>query len=99
MKNLFFAISCAALFTSCAVSKTVLTSEGELIKVVNRKPHKKCRAVVSVIGENDEGVADLATNHARNLAGKKGADTLYVTDEVSQGNKWRIHATGYICKK
>jgi uncharacterized protein YceK len=98
MKNLLLSLTAMTLLTGCAVSKTVLTTEGEKIKVVNRKPHKKCRAVVSVIGENDEGVLDLATNHARNLAGKKGADTLYVTDEVSQGGKWRVHATGYICK-
>ncbi|EQC51603.1 DUF4156 domain-containing protein [Bacteriovorax sp. DB6_IX] len=99
MKKVLFAVTAAALMTSCAVSKTVLTPEGEKIKVVNKKPHKRCRAVISVVGENDEGVMDLAINHARNQAGKKGADTLYVTDEVSQGSMWRVHATGYICKK
>ncbi|OIQ16054.1 MAG: hypothetical protein BM556_15450 [Bacteriovorax sp. MedPE-SWde] len=97
MKTLTLSILAVLTLTSCAVSKTKLTAQGDKIKVVHKKP-SKCSAVVSVIGENDEGVLDLATNHARNLAGEKSANTLHVTDEVSHGSKWRVHATGYICK-
>ena len=41
---------------------------------------------------------DLAQNHARNLVGNKGANAIYFDEEVSNGNSYRIHATGYACK-
>ncbi len=87
------------VLTSCAVSKTKLSDDGERVKVLNTKPKKGCNAVKKVVGENDEGVEDLAINHARNLAAKEDANTIYIEDKVNVSMKWRIYATAYICKK
>ena len=99
MKTLILSIASIALLSSCAVSKTKLTEEGEKVKVVNTKPKKNCNAVTTVIGENDQGVYDLAVNHAINLAAKEGANVLYINDKVNNSKTWRVHATGYKCKK
>lgn len=87
------------LLTSCSVSKTKLSDEAKDIKVVYTKPSKNCSALKKVIGENDEGVLDLAINHARNLAAIEDASTLYIEDKVNVSQKWRVYATAYICTK
>ena len=61
MKHLIL-ISLLAL-TSCAVSKTKLSDDGERVKVLNTKPKKGCNAVKKVVGENDEGV-EVASGYA-----------------------------------
>lgn len=86
-------------FVSCSVSKTKLSDEAKDIKVVYTKPTKGCNAVKKVVGENDEGVLDLAVNHARNLAAREDATTLFIEDKVNVSQKWRVYATAYICSK
>ncbi len=95
MKNLTFLF--ILTLTSCAVSKTKLSDDGQKVKVVSTKPTKGCSAVKKVVGENDEGVEDLAINHARNLAAKEDANKIYIEDRVNVSMKWRIYATAYIC--
>ena len=87
------------LLGSCSVSKTKLNDDAKNIKVVYTKPMKGCSAVKKVVGENDEGVLDLAVNHARNLASREDANTLYIEDKVNVSQKWRVYATAYICTK
>jgi hypothetical protein len=86
--------------TSCSVSKTKLSEEGEKVKVTYTKPNKKkCHAIATAVGENENGILDLAINHAINLVAKEGANTLYINDKVNNSNKWRVHGTGYKCKR
>lgn len=99
MKNVLVTLVGLTLFASCAVSKTKLTDEGEKVKVLYTKPRKGCNAVAKVTGVNENGVLDLAINHARNLAGEKGANTVVIDDKVNNSKLWKVHATGYICKK
>ena len=99
MKTITYSLLALTLFTSCAVSKTKLSDDGMKVKVSYTKPKKNCNAVKTVVGINEEGVLDLALNHARNLVAKEGANLLYVNDKVNNSKGWQVHATGYKCNK
>jgi hypothetical protein len=86
------------VLVSCGAAKIKLSSHGEKVEVLKRQPGKECSVLAKVIGENDDGSVDLAQNHARNLVGNKGANAIYFDEEVSNGNSYRIHSTGYACK-
>ncbi len=94
MRNLFMVL----LLCSCAVSKTKLTKAGEKVKVTYQKPRKNCSPFKSVVGENEDGIKELAINHATNLVAEEGANTLYVKESVNQGNTWKVYGVGYNCK-
>lgn len=98
MTKLFTSLILITLITSCSSFKTKLTNDGRNVKVVDKKP-KKCEPVGKVEGTNDAGSEDLAIVHARNLAGKEEADTMYIDDKIEQGKMRRILATAYICNK
>ena len=98
MKNISLIISILIL-SSCAVSKTKLSDDGKKVKVTYTKPKKNCNAIKTAVGENDEGILDLAINHARNIVAKEGANVLYINDKVNNSQMWRVHATGYNCSK
>ena len=86
------------LLISCGASKIKLSSDGEKVEILSRKPGKECSVLAKIIGKNEGGSIDLAQNHARNLAGNKGANAIYFDEEVSNGNSYKIHSIGYACK-
>ena len=86
------------LLCSCAVSKTKLTKEGKKVNVTFQKPRKKCTPHSSVVGENDNGIKELAINHATNLAAEEGANTLFVKETVNEGKSWKVYGIGYDCR-
>lgn len=86
------------LLCSCAVSKTKLTKEGMKLKVTYQKPRKGCTPFTNVIGENENGIKELAVNHAINLAADEGANTLFIKEAVNEGNMWKVYGLGYQCK-
>lgn len=96
MKRNLSIIALVALLASCALPMDELTSNGEEVKVAMNKP-KDCKPVGKFEGRNEEGSMELATVHARNLAGERDADTMYINDNLSQGSLRRVLATGYIC--
>jgi hypothetical protein len=89
----------ALIVVGCTVSKTKLTSKGQAIEVLDNKPGKDCFVVAKVVGENDEGSVDLARNHARNLAAKLEADSIFIDQEVPNGNNMNVYATAYTCNQ
>ncbi len=88
-----------AIIIGCTVSKTKLSSQGQAVEVIDNKPGKDCFVVAKVVGENGEGSVDLARNHARNLAAKLDADTLFIDQEVPNGNNVKVYATAYTCNQ
>ena len=84
--------------TSCGTSQVKLSSKGEKVKVYKSRPGKSCSVLSKVIGVNEEGSADLAENHARNLVGNAGGNGITFDEEVVNGKIYKIHSTGYKCK-
>ncbi|EQC44477.1 putative lipoprotein [Bacteriovorax sp. BSW11_IV] len=98
MTKLFTSLILITLFASCSSIMTKLTSDGKEVKVVDKRP-KNCQPVGKVEGLNNDGSEDLAIVHARNLAGKEDADTLYIDDTIEQGKRRRVLATAFICNE
>ncbi|MFG1483500.1 hypothetical protein ACRXCV_06895 [Halobacteriovorax sp. GFR7] len=95
MKNIIMIL----ILSSCAVSKTKLTPAGEKVKVTYQKPrHKNCKPFTNVVGENENGIKDLAVNHAINLVADEGGDTIWIKESVNEGNVWKVFGLGYHCK-
>ncbi len=87
------------LTVSCGTSKFKLSHKGKKVEVAKTEPGKKCSVIAKVVGENDGGSAELAKNHARNLVGNKGGNVIIFNEEVVNGKSYRVHSTGYACKK
>ena len=87
----------ALLLTSCATERKRLTAEGKKVAVMVGKANKGCNTVDKIVGENDNGSVELATNHARNIAAEMGGNGLVVNREVQNAKKVRVHATVYDC--
>ncbi|MFL5785749.1 MAG: hypothetical protein ACJ76H_14120 [Bacteriovoracaceae bacterium] len=84
-----------ALVVACS-SGEKLTDKAKEIEVYDTKP-TQCRVVGKVEGVNAEGSKDLALNNALNQAAEKGANGLFVNQEVPNGNKMTVYATAYQC--
>lgn len=89
-------LSLLVTLVACSVSKKKLTSKGKMVKVMARKA-SNCNTVDKVVGENDMDSEELATNHARNLAGKSGANAIVVDEVVDNGGNVKVYATAYTC--
>lgn len=83
---------------ACSSNPAALSDDGKEVQVLDSKPGTECSVVGKVVGENGQGSADLARNHARNLAGKLRANALFITQEVPNGQKVQIFATAYQCE-
>ena len=84
---------------SCGTSKIKLSSGGEKVEVLKRKPERgDCSVIGKVTGVNEDGSVDLAENHARNLVASKGGNAITFDEEVNNGKSFQIHSTGYKCK-
>lgn len=86
------------ILVSCGTSKTKLTDNGKEVQMFANKPGQECSVVGKVVGENSQGSPDLARNHARNLAGKLGANGIFINQEVPNGGVIRVYATAYQCE-
>ncbi len=82
--------------SACSTPHT-LTSDAMNVKIAKNKP-KGCSVIGKFQGMHEEGSVDLARNQAVNMAAKKGATDVYFNEEINNGQKWVVHATGYICK-
>lgn len=99
MKHIVLIASLIFLAASCGAPKVRLSSKGEKVEVLKRKPDSgDCSVIGKVVGENEEGSADLAQNHARNLVGNKGGNAITFDEEVNNGSHFKIYSTGYKCK-
>ncbi len=94
MKSIFFLVVLAA----CASNPATLSEQGREVQVLASKPATECTVMGKVVGENQQGSADLARNHARNLAAKLRANAIFITQEVPNGQTTQVFATAYQCE-
>ncbi len=87
-------------FVHCASNPNQLTEEGKKVQVMSgKKPMEGCEVVDKVTGENDINSIQVATNKARNMAAKKGANYILVEDELLNGSHAKVIATAYSCSE
>lgn len=84
-----------ALVVACSSSEK-LSEKAKDIEVHQTKP-TQCRVVGKVEGVNEAGSKELALNNALNQAAEKGANGLFVNQEVPNGSKMTVYATAYQC--
>lgn len=88
--TLMFLVACAS------DPSEQLSEKAQEIEVHQTRP-TQCRVVGKVEGVNLQGSKELALNHALNQAANKGANGVFVNQEVPNGNKMTVYATAYIC--
>ncbi len=94
--NHFLKVLVIFSLASCAVSKTKLSDDGKKVKIITHS--EGCSALGKVVGVNEEGIEELAHNHARNLAARMGADSVML-ETVGNGNMIRSNGVAYQCGK
>lgn len=85
-----------SLVAACSSRPEMLSEKAKDIEVHQVKP-AQCRVVGKVEGVNDQGSKELALNDALNQAADKGANGLFVDQEVPNGKKMMVYATAYDC--
>ena len=85
-----------SLVMACSSRSEMLSEKAKDIEVHNLKP-TQCRVIGKVEGMNEQGSKELALNDALNQAAEKGANGLFVNQEVPNGNKISVYATAYDC--
>lgn len=85
-----------SLVAACSSRSEKLSDKAKEIEVHQTKP-SQCRVIGKVEGMNGQGSKELALNDALNQAALKGANGLFVNQEVPNGNKMSVYATAYDC--
>lgn len=85
-----------SLVVGCGSRSEKLSDKAKEIEVHQTKP-SQCRVIGKVEGMNEQGSKELALNDALNQAAEKGANGLFVNQEVPNGNKMSVYATAYDC--
>ncbi|MBY0516825.1 MAG: DUF4156 domain-containing protein [Bacteriovoracaceae bacterium] len=94
----FIVMFLLVVLTACSSSPGNLTDLGKEVQILDSKPGSECSVVGKVVGENEQGSIDLARNHARNLGGKLKANSIFINQEVPNGQKYQVFATAYQCE-
>jgi hypothetical protein len=84
------------LVGACSSQPGVLNEKAKDLEVYTNKP-AGCNVVGKVVGMDENGSTELATNHALNQAAQLKATGIVVNQEVPNGNKRAVHATAYQC--
>ncbi len=93
MKKIIFLL----LAVSCSSNRPQqLTEKAKELEIYPQKP-KDCRVVGKVVGVNESGSVELATNDAINQAADLKATGVFVNQEIPNGQKRSVHATAYEC--
>lgn len=85
-----------SLGVACASQPGVLTEKAKNLEVYATKP-TNCQVVGKVVGHDNSGSTEVATNDALNQAAEKNATGIFVNQEVPNGTKRAVHATAYKC--
>lgn len=85
-----------SFLAACSSGPVQLSDKAKDIEVVVHKP-TGCSTVGKVTGVDNNGSKELALNDALNQAAKVGATALHVNQEVPNGKKMMVYATGYKC--
>jgi hypothetical protein len=85
-----------ALSVACASRPAMLTEKAKDLEIYPSKP-ANCHVVGKVIGTDDNGSTELATNQALNQAAELKATGIQINQEVPNGKSRAVHATAYDC--
>ncbi len=86
-----------ALSAACASKHPgVLTENAKNLEVYASKP-ANCQVMGKVVGIDENGSTELATNDALNQAAVLKASGIFVNQEVPNGKSRAVHATAYQC--
>ena len=85
-----------ALAVACSSKPGVLSEKAKNLEVYPNKP-ASCNVVGKVVGMDENGSTELATNHALNQESKLNATGIVVNQEVPNGNARSVYATAYQC--
>jgi hypothetical protein len=92
MKFLFFLV----LSVACSSKPAMLTEKAKDLEIYPNKP-ANCHVVGKVIGTDENGSTELATNQALNKAVELKATGIQINQEVPNGKSRTVHATAYDC--
>jgi len=93
---LLFVLPC--IFSCAGGPKNQLSKEAMEVNILpGPKPPSHCNALGKVVGTNDEGIEELAKNHARNQVADLNGSSLFIKETVTNGNKITIHGVAYKC--
>ena len=81
---------------SCASKPGVLSEKAKDLEIYPNKP-ANCHVVGKVVGLDENGSTELATNHALSQAAELNASGIHVNQEVPNGKSRAVHATVYQC--
>ena len=81
---------------ACSSNKGILTEKAKELEVYTTKP-TNCNVVGRVVGIDQNGSTELATNDAINQAAKLKASGIFVNEEIPNGKGRSVHATAYQC--
>jgi ABC-type Zn uptake system ZnuABC Zn-binding protein ZnuA len=73
-----------------------LSQKAKDLEVYATKP-TTCQVVGKIVGTDENGSTELATNNALNQAAEMGASGIFVNQEVPNGKARAVHATAYNC--
>ena len=86
-----------ALGAACSSHHSgVLTDSAKNLEVYASKP-ANCQVMGKVVGLDENGSTELATNDALNQAAALKASGIFVNQEVPNGKSRAVHATAYQC--
>lgn len=85
------------ILASCSSNPYKLTEEGKKVELKSNRP-KNCEVIGRVSGESKDGEFEAAKNVARNNAAEKGADSLFINDQVQNGAIVKVLGTAYKCR-
>ena len=97
--KVLLALSLAMMLAAagCSSNPYKLTDEGRKVEIKVNRP-KDCEVLGRVSGESSDGEFEAAKNIARNNAAEKGADALYINDQVQNGSIVKVLGTAYKCR-
>jgi hypothetical protein len=82
---------------ACASKSTgQLSKKAQNLEIYANKP-MNCRVVGKIVGRDENGSTELATNDAINQAADLGASGIFVNQEVPNGRMRAVHVTAYDC--
>lgn len=97
MNKFLMVILSLAFVASCSSNPYRLTEGGKKVELKLNRP-KNCEVIGRVSGESEDGEFEAAKNVARNNAADKGADTLFINDQVQNGAQVKVLGTAYKCR-
>lgn len=84
------------VLASCASKPEQMTEKARNLEIYPRKP-EGCSMVGKLVGKDEMGSREMATNKIMNQAEKFGATGVVIDQEVPNGKIMMVYASAYKC--